>query len=223
MKLFLIALVMFFSPSFALSEVSTEQFNILELKQEQFVKIVGEIEDISASRFIQELYSVSAKSDEVVVYIDSPGGDILSGIRMIDAVNGLRVARSGLRIKCYAQNAASMAFIFMQTSCDHRIVSSYSVLMSHQASLGARGKAGEIETRIQFVRQILNLLDIRVAARLKLSVEEYRKTIVNDWWLVGSNAITSKAADALGSVTCSIDLITASKCPLVFAPPPPAN
>jgi ATP-dependent Clp protease protease subunit len=213
MKLFLIALSMFFSPLFAANAAE-----IIELKQEKFVGLVGEIDDTVVSRFIQELYVTSVKNNEVTIYIDSPGGDVLSGMRMIDAVDGLRNVRPNLRLKCYAQNAASMAFIFLQTSCDQRVVSSFSVLMSHQASLGARGKAGEIETRMLLVRQILNLLDIRVAARLKLSLENYRNIIVNDWWLVGGSAINSKAADALGSVACSAELITASKCPLVYVP-----
>lgn len=218
MKSFLVALVMLLCPMFALSQVRTQPFEIVELKPESFVGIVGEIEDASASRFINDLYVVSAKSQEVTIYIDSPGGDVLSGMRMIDAVQGLRAVRPGLRLKCYAQTAASMAFVFLQTACDQRVISSFSVLMSHQASLGARGKAGEIETRLQLVRQILDLLDARVAARLGMSVAVYRQTIVNDWWLVGNSALNSKAADTLGSVACSAELITASKCPLVYAP-----
>ncbi len=182
---FFLALVLLFAPVFAVGQVRIQPFEIVELGQENFVRLVGEIEDASASRFIQELYTVSAKNPSVTVYIDSPGGDVMAGMRIIDAVQGLRAVRPGLRLQCYAQNAASMAFIFLQTSCDRRVVSAFSVLMSHQASLGVRGKAGEVETRLDLVRQVLELLDVRVAARLKMSIDAYRQTIVNDWWLVG--------------------------------------
>jgi ATP-dependent Clp protease protease subunit len=218
MRALFLALVLLFAPVVALGQVRIQPFEVVELGQENFVRLVGEIEDNSASRFIQELYTVSAKNLNVTVYIDSPGGDVLAGMRIIDAVQGLRAVRPGLRLQCYAQTAASMAFIFLQTSCDRRVVSAFSVLMSHQASLGARGKAGEVESRLDLVRQVLELLDIRVAARLGMSVAAYRQTIVNDWWLVGKNALEAKAADTLGSVACTAELVAASKCPLVYVP-----
>jgi hypothetical protein len=71
---------------------------------------------------------------------------------------------------------------------------------------------------LDLVRQVLELLDIRVAARLGMSVAAYRQTIVNDWWLVGKNALEAKAADTLGSVACTAELVAASKCPLVYVP-----
>jgi ATP-dependent Clp protease protease subunit len=221
MRALFLALVLLFAPVVALGQVRIQPFEIVELGQENFVRLVGEIEDASASRFIQELYTVSAKNPSVTVYIDSPGGDVMAGMRIIDAVQGLRAVRPGLRLQCYAQNAASMAFIFLQTSCDRRVVSAFSVLMSHQASLGVRGKAGEVETRLDLVRQVLELLDVRVAARLGMSVAAYRQTIVNDWWLVGKNALEAKAADTLGSAACSAELVAASKCPLVYVPVAP--
>lgn len=215
---FFLALVLFFSPVVAVGEARIQPFEVVELGQDNFVRLVGEIEDASASRFIQELYTISAKKPSVTVYIDSPGGDVLAGMRIIDAIQGLRAVRPGLQLSCYAQNAASMAFIILQVSCDQRVVSAFSILMSHQAALGARGKAGEVESRLDLVRQVLVLLDVRVAARLGMSVAAYRQTIVNDWWLVGKNALEAKAADRLGSVACSAELVAASKCPLVYTP-----
>ena len=195
--------------------VRIQPFEVVELGQDNFVRLVGEIDDVSASRFIQELYTVSAKSPVVTVYIDSPGGDVLAGMRMIDAVVGIKAIRPGVQLRCFAQNAASMAFIFLQTSCERRVVSSFSVLMSHQASLGVRGKAGEVESRMELVRQVLVILDKRVAARLGLSVEAYRAQIVNDWWLVGEKGLDARAADVLGVAVCQAEL---KQCPLVYAP-----
>lgn len=197
--------------------VRIQPFEVVELGQDNFVRLVGEIDDVSASRFIQELYTVSAKSPVVTVYIDSPGGDVLAGMRMIDAVVGIKAIRPGVQLRCFAQNAASMAFIFLQTSCDRRVVSSFSVLMSHQASLGVRGKAGEVESRMELVRQVLVILDKRVAARLGLSVEAYRAQIVNDWWLVGEKGLDARAADVLGVAVCQAEL---KQCPLVYGLPP---
>lgn len=221
-KVLLALLCLVFSPVvFGEEVVRSQPFEVVELGPDNLVRLVGEISEPSASAFIQELYTVSAKSPVVSVYIDSPGGDVLAGIRMIDAVVGIKAVRPGVKLHCFAQTAASMAFIFLQTACDKRVVSSFSLLMSHQASLGVRGKAGEIETRMDLVRQLLQVLDVRVAARLGMSVEDYRTKIVNDWWLVGTKALDVRAADVLGVAACSAEL---KQCPLVFAgPPQPAN
>jgi len=200
--------------------IRIQPFEVVELSQENFVRLVGEIDDVAASRFIQELYTVSARTPVVTVYIDSPGGDVLAGMRIIDSVIGLKSVRPGLQLHCFAQNAASMAFIFLQTACERRIVSSFSVLMSHQASLGVRGKAGEVESRLELVRQVLVVLDKRVAARLGLSVQDYRARIANDWWLVGVAGIAARAADTLGVAACSAELVAARECPLAYALPP---
>jgi ATP-dependent Clp endopeptidase proteolytic subunit ClpP len=222
MRLLVTLLCLVFSPVVLGKEIMRSQpFEVVELSPDNLVRIVGEISESSASVFIQELYVVAAKSPTVTVFIDSPGGDVLAGIRMIDAVVGLKAVRPGVKLQCFAQTAASMAFIFFQTACDRRVVSSFSLLMSHQASLGVRGKAGEVESRLDLVRQLLTILDNRVAARLGLSVEDYRAKIVNDWWLVGSKGLDAQAADVLGVAACATELIASKTCPLSYAPPAP--
>jgi len=193
---------------------------VVELDQNNFVRLVGEVNDVSASRFIQDLTIAAGSGLAVTVYIDSPGGDVLAGMRMLDAVAGLKAMHGGMRLTCFANTAASMAFYFLQVACDRRVVSVYSILMQHQSSLGVMGKAGEIQTRMDLVRQILEVLDRRVAARLGMSVEFYRARIVNDWWLVGANALPARAADTVGVVACSAELAAAKACPLAYALPP---
>jgi len=73
---------------------------------------------------------------------------------------------------------------------------------------------------MELVRQVLIILDRRVAARLGMSVEFYRARIANDWWLVGVNALPARAADVVGVVACSAELAQAKACPLAYALPP---
>jgi ATP-dependent protease ClpP protease subunit len=188
------------------------------LEKGSFVKFIDEVNPVSASQFIRDFLSID--SDSVLVFIDSPGGDVLSGIRMVETVRSAKAVRPSLRVSCYIQSAASMAFYFAQLACDERVLSETSIMMQHQASLGMQGKWGEVQSRSQLVAQLIALLDRDTAARLGLSVEAYRSTIVNDWWLVGQVAINNKAADRLGSVTCSVALTKAGECPLVFFPLP---
>lgn len=187
-------------------------------KPEDFVRMTSEISHQSASQFIADLTVAASRSSTVTVFIDSPGGDVLAGIRILDAVAGLRAVKPDLRLVCYTHFAASMAFFFVQIACDHRIVSQYSVLMQHQASLGMAGKWGEVQSRSELVRQIVDLIETKAATRLRLTVPEYRAKVVNDWWLVGVTAVKERAADFIGSASCSPELVAAGQCPLVYVP-----
>jgi hypothetical protein len=111
-----------------------------------------------------------------------------------------------------------MAFFILQTACDQRIVSEYSILMQHQASLGMRGKWGEVQSRSELVRQVMDLIEKKTANRLGISLPEYRARVVNDWWLVGRTAIHLRAADILGVISCSAELVKSGQCPLVYVP-----
>ena len=187
----------------------------IELKDSKdFVRLVGEISESTVSQFIPDLTVAAESSKTVTVYVDSPGGSIGAGLRLLDAVDGLKANNPGLKLRCYAQYAASMAFIFLQVACDTRIVSQYSVLMQHQASLGMQGKWGEVQSRAALIKQLVDLLEIKTAARLKLSLAEYRARVANDWWLVGETSLREKAADFIGTVSCSAELVKAGQCPL---------
>jgi len=208
-------LAVVFSLLLASPAVAVEQ-PVVVLEKGSFVRFNDDVNSSSASRFIRDFLSVS-ESDSVLVFIDSPGGDVLAGLRMVEVVRSAKIARPGLRVTCFVQSAASMAFYFVQLACDERVLGPTSILMQHQASLGMQGKWGEVQSRSVLVTQIVDWLDREVSARLGLSVEKYRQTIVNDWWLVGQNAVDNKAADRLGSVTCSVELAKSAECPLIFA------
>ena len=204
-------------PSFALGQqVDTQVLIPFHLeKREDFVAFVGEVNNQSMSQFISELTVAAAPNKSITVFVDSPGGSVVAGMYAIQAVKALRVTHSGLRLTCYVHSAASMAFHFVQLACDKRVVSEVSILMQHQASAGMSGKWGELESRVQLIRQIIDLLDRKIAARLRLTVPAYRDLIVNDWWLVGRAAIRARAADVLGTLSCSAELVQSGGCPLV--------
>lgn len=202
----------------------------IELKKESivlspasFIRFTEEVHEISASRFIKDF--LSQQNQEIVIFIDSPGGNVLDGLRMIEAVRSAKTVRPDLKVKCVVNSAASMAFYFLQLACDERLVTETAVLMQHQAQIGVQGPVRQLDSKFNLIHAITDWLDKQSAKRLELTVQELREKISNDWWLIGANAVKEKVADKVVSVTCSAELMSAppveetkkAACPLVYS------
>ena len=77
-----------------------------------------------------------------IVYIDSPGGSVLAGVKIIDQIEKYQMS-------CIASKAISMGFVIFQ-SCHNRLVTSSSQLMQHQISFG-------IKDEIRKIWEIINM------------------------------------------------------------------
>ena len=204
------------------------------LSKDNFVKLVGPVTDDSSSKFINDLLLQQGKR-EITVYIDSPGGSVIAGAQIVQTVRNLKASNSNLRIRCYAANAASMAFVVLQSICDQRLIGEVSALMQHQATFQVGGRTGEVTARVALITSYINWMDAIQAVRLGITIKELRARTVDEWWMLGDEAIKSKAADKIVPILCTPALvksthvetfqnlffkaeITWSDCPLVNSP-----
>jgi ATP-dependent Clp protease protease subunit len=210
----------------AVSTAKTEvpkQPEVVVLKPGSFVRFTETVTDVSVSRFIKDFLSQSG--DNITIYVDSPGGSVMDGLRAIEAVRAAKAANPNLRVTCVVGEAASMAFYFLQAACDDRFVSPTTILMHHQVSGGTQGQLRTMDARISFVKRLVDILDGQIAGRLGLTVKELQEKLAHDWWLVGEDAIKNKAADKIVLVTCSQELLSAPPnedtkrpaCPLIYS------
>jgi ATP-dependent Clp endopeptidase proteolytic subunit ClpP len=199
-----------------------QQPEVVVLKPNSFVTFTEEFNTDSVSRFIRDFLSQS--SNEITVYIDSPGGSVMDGLRAIETVRAAKAANSNLRVTCLVGSAASMAFYFLQAACDDRFVAPTTILMHHQVSGGTRGQLRSMDSQIAFVKRLVDVMDAQIAKRLGLTVKELQEKIAHDWWIVGEDAIKNKTADKIVLVTCSQELLATppvqetkkAACPLVY-------
>jgi len=217
----------FISLAFPLVSSASSPQEVLVLDKDNHILLNGEINSKMSSEFISQM--LKTKSDNLVVYINSPGGSVISGMKIVQTAKDIKANNSNLKITCYVDFAASMAFVITQTICDERIVGETSVLMQHQATFGVQGRTGEIAARTGMVLSILDVMDSAQAKRLKITKDELRKKSKDEWWLVGKNAVKNNAADCTAEL---VDLIKKetliilgakielswSSCPLVEYP-----
>lgn len=190
------------------ASAKAEQDGIV-LKPNNFILLEGVIDEESSSDFITKV--LTSSNDEILIYINSPGGSVSSGMKMIQVIKDLKKINKNLKVTCYVDFAASMAFALTQAACDQRLLGQTSILMQHQATFGVQGRSGEVASRLEMINSILSVMNKAEAKRLKISEEKLSRLTRDEWWLVGDNAVSNNAADSLTSVTCSKQLVLATR------------
>lgn len=216
---------------FAASPASSSK--IITLTTENHVVLNEEVSSKSVSNFLSEFLSL--EENNRVVYISSPGGSVLDGMKLIQVVRDEKAANKDLRVTCYVDEAASMAFAIAQAICDDRLGGSTSMLMQHQAAYGVQGTDNQIVSRLKMISSVLRVLDGLQAKRIGISVEELRRRSADEWWTVGQESVDAHVLDRLSPIVCSKDLLSQkrsqkfatmfgsgtalfSKCPMLIAP-----
>jgi len=180
----------------------TVNSELVDLKKDNFVSLRETINQESSSRLLSKLYSIENKHNVLYLYINSPGGNVIAGLEIINYIKSLQ-SRSK-KIICIAHNAMSMAFVIFQY-CSERYILYSSTLMQHQMSLGVKGKLYDINSRMSYLNSLENKLNQDQATRLQLSVDNFTKLIQNDWWLYSEDILLYNAADKIVSIFCSFD------------------
>ena len=157
------------------------------LLKDRIVFLGTEINDDVANIIIaQFLFLESEDPDkEVMLYINSPGGVVTSGLAIYDT---MQYVRSTVSTTCLGQ-AASMAAILLGAGAKgRRLALPNSRIMIHQPLGGARGQATDIEIQAREIRHLKEVLvDILVNATGKTR-EQIHKDIDRDFYLSAASA-----------------------------------
>lgn len=115
-----------------------------KLLSERRIFIEGEITANTAMEFVKQILYLNIESEETItVFINSPGGEINSGLLMYDAIVG---SKAPVRTICMGKAYSMGAVLF--TCAKERFMLPNSELMLHQPLLGGRvsGNASSIRS-----------------------------------------------------------------------------
>jgi len=205
----------------------------ITLESKNIVIFRGPVTSESASQVQREMLKLSRRLNEdaeIYLILNTPGGSVGAGLDLIDFMRALPQ-----KIHTITLFAASMGFQIAQ-NMDTRFISPNGTLMSHRARLGGLGGQldGELESRYLMIKRKVDYLDAIAAKRMSLSVAQYKKMIVNEYWVHGFDSVDEKAADEMVNLRCGKSLnglyeqefntmwgtivATFSRCPLIQAP-----
>ena len=175
---------------------------IITLKKDNFLAIDDKINDNNVNLWIRNISSIM--NDPIYIYIDSPGGNVDSGLRLINTIKYYQNLNK--TFDCIAQNAYSMAFYIFQ-NCNNRFITPSAILMQHQMSLGSlKGSLKNLNSYISFINDMSYNLDEFTYKKLNISREEYDNKITTDWWIYGESILKYNAADDIVLIGCDDEL-----------------
>ena len=175
----------------------------MTLTPNNHVSIKGPINTQMSSTFISNLNKIN--STNIYIYIDSHGGSVDAGHKMIQYINFKK--DNNHTILCIAQQADSMAFHIFQ-HCTHRYILPDSKMMQHQMSI--HNLSGNIENLYKYIKvsyQLYENLIYQGSKRIGITSKNYKEKINNDWYLYGEDIVKNRVADAMiSSIGCSEEL-----------------
>jgi ATP-dependent protease ClpP protease subunit len=164
------------------------------LSEENTVVIIGTIgeEAISIANRITEL---GQTGKPVYVYINSPGGSVLDGAQIVNAIQVSKVPvytiDGGL--------AASMAAIIFEAGTK-RLMVDRTILMFHEASGQVGGSFNQIKSRFHVFDRLVGKMDYEIARRVGMNPETFRNLLPSELWLDAEDAVNQNFADGLVNV-----------------------
>ena len=174
---------------------------LVELNSRNLITLRGPIKHESVSDFLNKTSRID--SDEIYVYLSSPGGSVMEGMKIVDVISSLE--KSGKKVNCISDFSASMAFIILQ-SCPNRYATFSSVLMQHQMSLGLEGNLENVKSYLEFIDNVDEELNRMQANKIGMGEKEFKDKVMSDWWIHGPDAKKNGVVDDLVVVKCHSEL-----------------
>ena len=123
------------------------------LLKDRIVFLGHEIDDVVANLVIAQLLFLEGEDPDkdIVLYINSPGGVVYSGLAIYDTMQYLR---SRVSTMCVGMAASAAAVLLASGHKGLRVALPHARIMIHQPHGGARGQVSDIEIQAREVRYL---------------------------------------------------------------------
>lgn len=122
------------------------------LLNDRIVFLGEEINSVTANLVIAQLLHLESQDAEkdISLYINSPGGEVYSGLAILDTMNYIKPQVSTI---CVGMAASMAAVLLASGAKGKRFCLPNSMVMIHQPSGGAQGQQTEIEIAAREIRE----------------------------------------------------------------------
>lgn len=166
-----------------------------QLLLERKVFLWGQVDDDSAKHVIDRLmYLDSLGTNDIHLYINSPGGYVTSGFAIYDCIKSLK---SDVSTICTGFAASMGSIILSAGTKGKRFIQPHARVMIHQPSGGARGQASDIEITAKEIIKTKELSAEILANNCGQSFEKIIKDFNRDHWMGAEESVAYGIVDSI--------------------------
>lgn len=158
------------------------------LLNDRIIFLGEEINSVSANLVVAQLLHLESQDAEkdISLYINSPGGEVYSGLAILDTMNFIKPQVSTI---CVGM-AASMAAVLLSAGAkDKRFCLPHSKVMIHQPSGGAQGQQTEIEIVAEEIKKTRRELNQILSDASGQPIEKVQADTERDNYLTAAEAL----------------------------------
>lgn len=156
------------------------------LLKDRIIFLTGEINDNTANIIISELlYLDSLGTEDICLYINSPGGSVTSGMAIYDTMNYIK---SDVRTIVVGMAASMAAFLLCCGQKGKRCALENSEIMIHQPLGGVQGQATDIKIAAQRILKLKDKLNKILSEKTNQSLKKIVKDTDRDNYMSASEA-----------------------------------
>lgn len=158
--------------------------------------IEGEINEEVASQFVKQVMALNDESTEPIhVFVNSDGGEIVSGMLIYDAIQS---SEAPIRMYCIGK-AYSMAAILFTSGRHGRFILPHSKLMLHEPLIpyGVGGKSSSIQSISDSLLKVKRDMEEVLAKHTGKTVKEISRITKTDHFFTAEEAVAFGLADGV--------------------------
>ena len=163
------------------------------LLKDRIIILNGEINDNTANVVVAEfLYLDSLNSDDICLYINSPGGSITAGMAIFDTMNFIK---SDVSTICVGMAASMAAFLLSSGEKGKRYILPNAEVMIHQPLGGAQGQATEIKIAAERILKLKKKLNKILSDNTGKDIDTIDNDTERDYFMDSDEALNYGIVD----------------------------
>ncbi len=166
------------------------------LLSDRIVMLHDEVNITTASLVVAQLLFLEGQDPDkdINLYIDSPGGEITSGLAIFDTMN---FVKCDVSTTCIGMCASMGAFLLAAGAKGKRFCLPNAEVMIHQPSGGSQGQVTDIKIQTDHILRTKERLNKILAERTGRSVEEITRDTERDNWMSAEEALSYGIVDKI--------------------------
>ena len=158
------------------------------LLRERIIFLGTAIDDMVANLIVAQMLLLDSENPEkdIMLYINSPGGSVTSGLAIYDTMQHIR---ADVQTICLGQAASMGAFLLCSGTKGKRMALPHSRVLIHQPLGGAQGQATDIEIQAQEILRIKKTLNEIMASNTGQSIKKIEKDTDRDYIMTPQEAL----------------------------------